>query len=295
MENNKILFSVLIANYNNGKYLEDAINSVFHQTYNNWEIIIVDDCSTDNSSDIYKEYETNSQIHINYNDSNHGCGYTKRRCAELASGEICGFLDPDDTLEPDALEVMVKTHEEDNSLSMVYSRFNKVDENLQFIQTSKLQRIIPEGSSFLEGDGGISHFVTFKTSAYRKTPGINADYVRAVDHNMYFMLEEVGKVKFVDKVLYNYRTNTGNNISLGDNEDKAYLWHLVGAIDACRRRGLPIEDIVLKDFKRWNSQVINKAKDQAVKEIRNSITYKLGNFLLSPFKYIKTLKNKILR
>lgn len=68
------------------------------------------------------------------------------------------------------------------------------------------------------------------------------------DHDMYYILEDVGKVEFVDKVLDNYRTNTGRNISLRDNGVKAHLWHLVGAIDACPRRGLLIENIVLKDY-----------------------------------------------
>ena len=51
------LFSVLIANYNNGKYLHEAIASVYAQTYKNWEIILVDDASTDNSRELYKELE----------------------------------------------------------------------------------------------------------------------------------------------------------------------------------------------------------------------------------------------
>lgn len=281
--NSSSLFSVLIANYNNGRYLEDAINSVLRQTYQNWEIIIVDDGSTDNSSELYKKYESDPRVHIYFNETNHGCGFTKRRCAELAHGEICGFVDPDDTLEPDALETMIKAHAEDDSLSMVYSRYNEVDENLQYIRVSKQQRPIPEGSSFLEGDGGISHFVTFKTSAYRKTPGIDANFLRAVDHDMYFMLEEVGNVKFIDKVLYNYRTNTGSNISLGDNGDKAYLWHLIGKIDACRRRGLPIEEVVLKDFRRWNRRMA----DRGEVKVKNSSTYKLGETILAPFRFIK--------
>lgn len=282
--NNYPLFSVLIANYNNGKYIVDAVNSVFKQTYDNWEIIIVDDYSTDNSRDIYKKYEKHPKIHIYYNDINHGCGYTKRRCAELANGEVCGFLDPDDTLEPDALEIMIKTHCDDESLSMVYSRYNNVDENLHFICKSKMQKIIPEGSSFLE-NGGISHFVTFKTTAYRKTSGIDANFLRAVDHNLYFILEEVGNVKFVDKELYNYRLNTGSNISLGKNIDKAYLWHLIGAIDACRRRGLPIEDVVLKDFQMWQEHLINQAKYEVMK----SRTYRLGYILSRPLKILSHL------
>ena len=51
------LFSVLIANYNNGKYLMETINSVYAQTYTNWEIILVDDASTDNFRELYKELE----------------------------------------------------------------------------------------------------------------------------------------------------------------------------------------------------------------------------------------------
>lgn len=98
------LFSVLIANYNNGKYLMDAIDSVWRQTYTHWEIILVDDASTDNSKELYKELEKDNRIHIYYNEENRGCGYTKRRCADLANGELCGFLDPDDALTDDALE-----------------------------------------------------------------------------------------------------------------------------------------------------------------------------------------------
>jgi hypothetical protein len=103
------------------------------------------------------------------------------------------------------------------------------------------------------------------------------------------MLEEVGKVKFIDKVLYNYRTNTGNNISLGTNGDKAYLWHLVGAIDACRRRGLPIEEIVLKDFRGWYGYLVDRARVQTANEMKQSRTYRLGNILLSPFKSIRQI------
>lgn len=284
------LFSVLIANYNNGIYLQDALDSIFRQTYDNWEIIIVDDCSTDNSIELYKKYEIDPRIHVYYNNCNHGCGYTKRRCAELAQGEICGFLDPDDTLEPEALEIMVKAHIDDDSLSMVYSQYNEVDENLQFIRVSEQQRVIPEGSSFLEGDGGISHFVSFKSSAYRKTPGIDADFQRSVDHDMYFMLEEVGKVKFIDIILYNYRTNTGLNISLGDNCDKAYLWHLIGAIDACRRRGLPIEDVLLKDFREWYNHVTMRKADELIK---STTSYKIGHCLLSPIIFIRNMLERV--
>ena len=105
--NDHPLFSVLIANYNNGKYLLEAIESVKAQTYTQWEVVLVDDGSTDNSRELYSMLEQDSRIHVFYNEENKGCGYTKHRCAELAQGEFCGFLDPDDVLLPKALEVAV--------------------------------------------------------------------------------------------------------------------------------------------------------------------------------------------
>lgn len=285
------LFSVLIANYNNGKYLQEAIDSVLAQTYSNWEIIIVDDKSTDNSSDVYNKYKDDSRFHIYYNERNEGCGYTKRRCAELAHGDICGFLDPDDSLMPNALEIMVKAHIENRDVSLVYSRYNIINTDGTVIGISEQQEVMPEGESFLQGRGGISHFVSFKSAFYLKTPGIDSDYKRAIDHDLYFLLEEVGKVLFIDQVLYNYRVGTGENISLGQNGDKAFLWHLVGMIDACRRRGLQIEDIVYKELENlitWNRI---EARNDGISSIKKSMSFRIGNKLLKPFKLISYIFN----
>ena len=86
------LFSVLIANHNDSKYLMEAVESVEAQTYTRWEIIIVDDGSTDNSKELFQELEKNPRIRVFCNGENKGCGFTKRRCLEEAKGEICGFL-----------------------------------------------------------------------------------------------------------------------------------------------------------------------------------------------------------
>lgn len=287
------LFSVLIANYNNGKFLQEAIDSVLAQTYNNWEIIIVDDKSTDNSAEIYNKYKDDSRFHIYFNDKNEGCGYTKRRCAELAQGDICGFLDPDDTLMPNALETMVKAHIDNRNVSLIYSRYNIITADGSVIGISNQQEDMPEGGSFLEGQGGISHFVSYKRNYYLKTPGIDPDYKRAVDHDLYLLLEEVGKVLFLDLVLYNYRTETGDNISLGQNGDKAFLWHLVGMVDACRRRGLPIEDVVSKDLDNYLTWNRNEARIEGIESIKKSLSYRFGNKLMKPFKFISNINSSL--
>src|ERR1700730_15603176 len=101
-----MLFSILIANYNNSRFLEDALQSVLCQTYTDWEIILVDDGSTDQFEEVADKYKPNHRIKIFRNEKNAGCGSTKRKCAEKASGSLLAFLDPDDFLHPDALKIM---------------------------------------------------------------------------------------------------------------------------------------------------------------------------------------------
>lgn len=292
------LFSVLIANYNNGLFLQEAIESVKAQTFSNWEIILVDDASTDDSFTIYEKLKSDPRIHLFFNDSNKGCGYTKRRCAELANGTICGFLDPDDTLEPEALEVMVKAHAQYPNTSMIYSKYYFSDLNLNKIGVSEHQCALPDGVSFLEyGKGAISHFVTYKKVYYDKTPGIDVHYKRAVDHALYYLLEEVGDVHFIDKPLYNYRSNTGSNISTNSNSTIAFMWHLVIMSDACKRRNLQIEDIVCKDFNIFIDDLSNEAFKLGEDKIRATKTYQIGKRLLLPLKwllyFVSGLKSRI--
>ena len=282
------LFSVLIANYNNGKYLQEAIDSVRMQTYTNWEIIIVDDASTDNSKELYNDLEKDKRIHIFYNEENKGCGYTKRRCAELANGEILGFLDPDDALSADALAIMVEEHLKDDNLSLVYSNIYYCDEKMNVKYVSAHQCSIPKGLTFLEyGKGAVSQFAVFKRIAYLKTSGIAADIKRAVDHDLYYKLEEVGTIKFIPNVLYYYRNGTGNNISLGENMMKAVFWDYVGMIDACRRRNKPIEEVVMPLFLNLVSRY-----EMRLNSVYNSKTYRIGEIIAKPYRLIKQIFNR---
>ena len=276
---------MLIANYNNGRFLTEAIESVRNQTYSNWEIILVDDASTDNSRELYKQLEDDDRIHICYNEKNQGCGYTKRRCAELANGEICGFLDPDDTLESDALELMVKEHVLHKDVSLVYSRYYYSDIRLNTIGVSKHQCVLPDGVSFLEyGKGAVSAFATFKKEYYLQTCGLNLSYKRAIDHDLYFLLEEVGKLLFIDKPLYHYRCETGCNISTGSNSDAAFLWDIVIMTDACRRRNLDVEKVLKGNFNQYLDDMKKTAYRKGMDSVRKSKSYRIGKAMLAPFK-----------
>ena len=282
---NNPLFSVLIANYNNGRFLQEAIDSVLEQTYPNWEVIIVDDKSTDNSFEIYEKYKDDGRFHIYYNEKNMGCGYTKRRCVELANGDICGFLDSDDALEKDAIEVMVSEHIRYEGVSLVYSRCFWTDSHLVVLYVSRCQCELPQGVSFLEyGRGAIFHFATFKRAYYNQTVGIDVHYKRAVDHALFFLLEEVGSVSFVDKPLYYYRFNTGRNISTNKNTNRAFFWDLMIMRDACRRRGVDLEDVVYWHFEDFVESERRKSFIDGVNMVHSTKTYKVGKRILWPFK-----------
>lgn len=236
------LFSILIANYNNGRYLQEAIDSVLAQTYSSWEVILVDDKSTDESLTIYGKYASDSRFKIYYNDINRGCGYTKRRCAELATGELCGFLDPDDALMPEALETMVNAHAEHPSCSLIYSTCYRFSAN-QEEEMSVWDFIgpIPPDSDFLiYGKKLVSHFVSFKRAAYRRTEGIDSTLKAAVDRDLYYRLEEQGELLHIPVPLYYYRTDNVNSISIGSKKaDKmAYYYCIKSELNAiCRRMG----------------------------------------------------------
>lgn len=239
------LFSILIANYNNGKYIMEAINSVYNQTYTNWEIIIVDDCSTDNSFEIYNQLK-NEKIRIFYNEKNEGCGYTKRRCAEEATGDICGFLDPDDALTPEAISEMIEAHSDNTDVSLIYSTYYICDESLNVQGVKGDVNQVKNGDPlFFNMEYKIGHFSSFKRSYYKKTMGIDPSLKRAVDQDLYLKLYDAGKALLINKPFYYYRIHE-SGISTNMNVNKAYFWHWVVNIGIARKRNVNIENLFVQ-------------------------------------------------
>lgn len=221
------LFSVLIANFNNGIYLEECLQSIFAQTYKNWEIVIVDDASTDNSNNIYEKFSDDARITITMNKKNKGCGYTKRKCVEISRGEICGFVDADDAIAPDALQLLAKYHLVNPNTSIIYSTHYICDQNLTPKNIADYVGQIPNYSkSWFIQRPVISHFASFKRMKYLATKGISPIYRKAADKDLYYKLENTGPVLFVNKPLYYYRHHR-NSISLNQYSIGAYQYELM--------------------------------------------------------------------
>lgn len=235
-----MLFSVLIANYNNGVFFEDCYKSILAQTYDNWEIIIVDDCSTDDSVEkIKKIVEGDNRVKIFVNKENKGCGYTKNKCSEYANGEICGFVDPDDALTKDALQLSVEAHIKNKNASLVYSTNYICDEYLNVLNVNPHVKKQPEGVELID-NCFVGHFVSYKNELYKKSEGTNPLNLRAIDHDLYFLLEELGDVVYIDKPLYYYRHHSAS-ISLNENNYKAHYWDWVIRHHYALKRGRNLE------------------------------------------------------
>jgi len=236
---NNPLFSILMANYNNGQYIGQAIESVIEQAYSNWEIIIVDDCSKDSSVEVLSKYcLKDERIKFFINKKNKGVGYTKNRAACLANGEILGFLDSDDTIVSNALEIMVKEHRKNSKCSLIYSTHYICDKNLEIIKLCSDIRMLDENEFYLTCKNKIhciGHFATFKKQMYLKNKPLDINLKKAIDQDLYLKLEEVGKVKYLDIPLYYYRHHD-NSISLNNNGWKAFLWEVRAKEKAYLRR-----------------------------------------------------------
>lgn len=103
-----VLVSVIMPTYNCGKYIADSIDSVISQTVSDWELQIVDDCSTDNTAEIVKPYlEKYSNIHYSCLPANVGPAVARTEAIRRSSGKYCAFLDSDDLWMPDKLEKQV--------------------------------------------------------------------------------------------------------------------------------------------------------------------------------------------
>ncbi len=127
MQSNKVV-SIITPTYNSAKFIADTIESVVNQTYQNWELIIIDDASTDATLNIVKKYlQTQPNIKLLKNETNQGAASTRNRGIESAQGEYIAFLDGDDLWKPYKLELQLAYMQKRN-LTVCYSSYDLIDE-----------------------------------------------------------------------------------------------------------------------------------------------------------------------
>ena len=124
---NNELVSIIMPSYNCGRYVEETIRSVQAQTYQNWEIIFVDDCSTDDTIRRVSEMrEKDARIKLSQNHCNSGAAVSRNNALREAKGRWIAFLDSDDLWKPTKLERQVRFMEE-NGHAFSYTEYQEMD------------------------------------------------------------------------------------------------------------------------------------------------------------------------
>lgn len=121
------LVSIITPSYNTAQYIADTIRSVQSQTWNHWEMIIVDDCSTDDTDSVVASFH-DPRIRYLKNEINSGAAVSRNRALREAQGRWIAFLDSDDLWEPDKLEKQIRFMKE-KGYHFSYTNYQEIDEN----------------------------------------------------------------------------------------------------------------------------------------------------------------------
>ncbi len=121
------LVSIIMPSYNTGKYISETIDSVLVQTYKHWELIIVDDCSVDETDEVVRHYLSDSRIKYLRNERNFGAAVCRNRALREAKGKWIAFLDSDDLWLPQKLEWQIKFMRK-NGYHFSYTNYLEIDE-----------------------------------------------------------------------------------------------------------------------------------------------------------------------
>ena len=133
------LVSIIMPAYNCEQYIADAIQSVLAQTYTNWELLIVDDCSTDSTAEVVKTF-TDPRIHYQCNAHNMGAALTRNAALKIAKGHYIAFLDSDDLWAPEKLEHQIAFMEQ-NGYDFTYTAFRRTDKPLRISGPRHITRL----------------------------------------------------------------------------------------------------------------------------------------------------------
>lgn len=202
--------SVIIPAYNAAGYLPAAINSVIAQTYQDWEIIVVDDGSSDDTRSVMAAYKDRLKDRINcIHQLNAGPSAARNSGIRNAQGEFIALLDADDLWLPSRLERSVKELDRDAGVGLVHARVARVNQqgfvidepyaNHKYLSGRISQHIYTRRAHIL------CCTVTFRKSAIDATNAFDETLPAAEDRDLWFRIAQKNKVAYIDEMLAQYR------------------------------------------------------------------------------------------
>jgi glycosyltransferase involved in cell wall biosynthesis len=272
----------MVANYNNASFLENCLRSIVDSNYENIQLIIVDDGSTDSSKAIIEKFSEdvsdspNISLDIMLLEKNIGSGRAKLKALEKVNGDFGCFVDSDDFVKNDAFSLCIEAHLRHANVSLVYTEAQKINakgEDLGILGYAQ------EGTSILQ-DKTCFHLAVWKVSKYLQlNDRFNGNLQIAYDIDLYMKLEEVGDTLFIKQPLYCYRVHE-NNISIGfDKLGASYTERIISRWEAQKRRGLEDTKMLGEELQVVFNKIATNAKAKKKNNWMRKIKHKITNWI----------------
>jgi glycosyltransferase involved in cell wall biosynthesis len=233
---NSSLVSIVIPNYNHADYLEERLESILAQTYKNFEIIILDDCSTDSSREIIEKYKHLEFLsHIVLNETNSGSTFKQwQKGINLSQGKYIWIAESDDSADPYFLETLIQAFEDKPAVSLAYCPSTWIDQKGSIIDepTHEDHVFLKHGNELIRTDFLIGNLiynassVLFKKDLIKKVNFTEiGTYTYAGDWLFWVSMIKNETVYRTDKRLNRFRRHAKN---VSTNADKSGLWFKEG-------------------------------------------------------------------
>ena len=223
------LVSIITPTYNCGKFIERTIKSVQAQDYTNWEMVIVDDCSTDNTKEVVERMMAeDGRIRYHILETNSGAAVARTKAMEMANGDYMAFCDSDDIWYPEKLSKQLKFMQ-DNGYNFSCTKYEQIDEDdnelgrvIKVVKKTDYNRLLldcPVGNSTVMYN--VKNMGKFKVPNIRK---------RNDDALWLTMLKKEKYIYGMDEVLMKYRVRQ-NSISSNKIQLVKYHWKLYREVE----------------------------------------------------------------
>lgn len=205
--------SVIIPTHNREKFIGAAIQSVFNQTWQDLEIIVVDDGSVDNTKDLIQAYHSEKITYVHLKQG--GPGWARNNGISRAKGDMVAFLDSDDIWEPNKLELQMEVMAGDPQVKMALANFKFIDPVDNILNESGVDPDYSYDGQFLRDylDGRLPVYtstVMVKRDVFDKVGSFDEQHMIAEDLDLWIKIAAHFKVGYVHKPLTHIRKHSGN-------------------------------------------------------------------------------------
>lgn len=265
------LISIVLPVYNGAKYLRESIDSVLAQTYTNWELLIVDDCSKDETPEIAQEYiRKDPRIQYYRNKENLRLPRNLNKGFSMTKGNYVTWTSDDNRYRPEALERMYRALVEQPNAQLVYASFDIIDENgivtaTYIAKQSDMKRLV--------GYNTVGACFLYTRKAYETVGDYDSELILVEDYDYWQRIAAQFEIIALTETLYDYRhhsgalTSTMRQDQFNRNREKMLLKNVSGfgkldilqkyyfysALYECREKLGELDNPYERPFRRYNA------------------------------------------